>query len=282
MNIVIPQNFKEGQQFLTYLSKLNDAEFTKLAQLYQTQGISLFRSQEKFDSASLVSKNETINISGKSIRFWNRGGQLHRENSPAVEWDDGEKEYWVNGKRHRDDGPSSIDINGNTEWFFEGNNLNAIKERFYRHLKFNLDLAASNFDVVFEKFGVNFTIDYDFIKSLIEFLWQNGYQFDEYLPGSFQVDKFEKSRCEEFLEIIEKDSYTERKILNALKIFYLSTTVQNKIIPLIDSNEHEDNMEILKNMNLIQSKNPSIEDIFKNWQSYDELQESFSLKAFWS
>jgi hypothetical protein len=55
---------------------------------------------------------------------WNSGtkewwinGQLHREDGPAVEWDYGTKEWYINGQYHREDGPA-IDYNdGDIEWW---------------------------------------------------------------------------------------------------------------------------------------------------------------------
>jgi hypothetical protein len=34
-----------------------------------------------------------------TIRYYNVKGQLHRENGPAVEFRDGDEEYWFNGKQ---------------------------------------------------------------------------------------------------------------------------------------------------------------------------------------
>ena len=46
-----------------------------------------------------------INSFGE-IRYFNEKGQLHREAGPAIEWSDGEKEWYVNGILHRIDGPA--------------------------------------------------------------------------------------------------------------------------------------------------------------------------------
>jgi hypothetical protein len=32
-------------------------------------------------------------------KFWYTNGKLHRENGPAIEFANGKKEYWLNGKR---------------------------------------------------------------------------------------------------------------------------------------------------------------------------------------
>lgn len=39
----------------------------------------------------------------------------HRVNGPAVEWPDGDKEWWVNGLRHREDGPAAC-LGNNKVW----------------------------------------------------------------------------------------------------------------------------------------------------------------------
>ena len=37
---------------------------------------------------------------------WYLNGRLHREDGPANEWPDGSKHWYLNGKRHREDGPA--------------------------------------------------------------------------------------------------------------------------------------------------------------------------------
>ena len=45
---------------------------------------------------------------------------LHRENGPAIEWHDGTKSWWQNGRRHRTDGPAIVYAVGRKEWFING------------------------------------------------------------------------------------------------------------------------------------------------------------------
>lgn len=54
-----------------------------------------------------------------SLRWFNDAGILHREDGPAVEWNNGSKEWYFNGKRHRLDGPAVERFNGHKEWWFE-------------------------------------------------------------------------------------------------------------------------------------------------------------------
>jgi len=55
-------------------------------------------------------------------------GNLHREdgpknlgqNLPAVEWENGSKEWWINNHLHRLDGPALYDVDESKEWWIDG------------------------------------------------------------------------------------------------------------------------------------------------------------------
>ena len=49
-----------------------------------------------------------------------RLGQQHREDGPAVEWADGNKEWWRNGQLDRKDGPAIEYANGFNAWYRNG------------------------------------------------------------------------------------------------------------------------------------------------------------------
>jgi len=83
----------------------------------------------------------------RNLLYYN-GYIVHREDGPAIEYDDGDKEYWLKGKQvkeedltcskceinslgtkrwknwageyHRLDGPAFEDLDGNKEWFKNG------------------------------------------------------------------------------------------------------------------------------------------------------------------
>ncbi|MEI8270109.1 MAG: hypothetical protein WCG45_01955 [bacterium] len=46
-------------------------------------------------------------------------GVLHRFHDPAIEYPNGDKEWWFNGKRHRPHGPAVI-FGNKQYWFFHG------------------------------------------------------------------------------------------------------------------------------------------------------------------
>ncbi len=54
---------------------------------------------------------------------------LHREDGPAVEYEDGSKAWFVNGKYHRLDGPAIEYANGFREWFVNGKYLCSVNKQ---------------------------------------------------------------------------------------------------------------------------------------------------------
>jgi len=57
---------------------------------------------------------------GYGNKIWYLNGKKHRENGPTCEYADGHKEWWVNGKRHREDGPAIEYTSGDKEWYLNG------------------------------------------------------------------------------------------------------------------------------------------------------------------
>ena len=50
-------------------------------------------------------------------KVWFLEGKRHREDGPAIEWPDGNKSWYLNGKRHREVGPAIERANGNKYWY---------------------------------------------------------------------------------------------------------------------------------------------------------------------
>ena len=53
-------------------------------------------------------------------KAWFLNGLKHREDGPAIEWADGNKAWFLNGLQHREDGPAVIDANGSKSWYLNG------------------------------------------------------------------------------------------------------------------------------------------------------------------
>jgi len=51
------------------------------------------------------------------FKEWLINGKTHREDGPAIEFPDGYKAWWVNNKRHRLDGPAVEWADGTKQWW---------------------------------------------------------------------------------------------------------------------------------------------------------------------
>jgi len=51
---------------------------------------------------------------------WYLNGKYHREDGPAIEYPDGTKAWFLNGKRHRENGPAIEQPDGTKEWYLNG------------------------------------------------------------------------------------------------------------------------------------------------------------------
>ena len=62
----------------------------------------------------------TVKVFEDGYKEWYLNGQLHREGGPAVEWPTGVKEWFLNGLTHREDGPAIEYPDGSKEWLLHG------------------------------------------------------------------------------------------------------------------------------------------------------------------
>jgi hypothetical protein len=53
-------------------------------------------------------------------KAWFLNGRCHRKDGPAIEWADGDKSWYLNGKWHREDGPAIEHTSGHKEWWLNG------------------------------------------------------------------------------------------------------------------------------------------------------------------
>ena len=54
------------------------------------------------------------------IKEWYLNDKLHRKDGPAVEWPDGSTEWYLNGKRHRENGPAAEWFDDRKYWYVNG------------------------------------------------------------------------------------------------------------------------------------------------------------------
>lgn len=67
-------------------------------------------------------------IGASGNKYWeNEAGELHREDGPAIEGPNGDKEWFFNAKYHREDGPAVIWADGTEEWYLNGRELDPLE-----------------------------------------------------------------------------------------------------------------------------------------------------------
>ena len=54
-------------------------------------------------------------------KSWWQNGKLHRTDGPAIEYASGDKVWYINGKYHRTDGPAIEYASGDKVWYINGN-----------------------------------------------------------------------------------------------------------------------------------------------------------------
>lgn len=63
------------------------------------------------------SGNYIVTFDKYGDRYWYLDGRRHREDGPAVEYFNGQTEWFKNGKRHRENGPAIEWIDGSKCWY---------------------------------------------------------------------------------------------------------------------------------------------------------------------
>ena len=64
-----------------------------------------------------------VKVHFDGTKEWWLNGKLHREDGPAYESYDGTKEWWLNGKLHREDGPAIEYSSGTKVWYLNGSEV---------------------------------------------------------------------------------------------------------------------------------------------------------------
>jgi len=69
---------------------------------------------------SYMKQNECKVVVEDGIKQWFLNGERHREDGPAIEYADGDKSWYRNGKLHREDGPAIEYADGEKLWYVNG------------------------------------------------------------------------------------------------------------------------------------------------------------------
>ena len=66
---------------------------------------------------------QTVRTYPNGNKRWYLDGKRHREDGPACTCPDGYKTWWLDGERHRTDGPALEYPNGTKQWWLNGKEL---------------------------------------------------------------------------------------------------------------------------------------------------------------
>jgi len=67
-----------------------------------------------------IKNKPKLKIDEYGNKEWWLNGKLHREDGPAIENSNGSKMWFLNGKLHREDGPAIEYRNGDKYWYLNG------------------------------------------------------------------------------------------------------------------------------------------------------------------
>jgi hypothetical protein len=78
--------------------------------------------------------------------YLNNRGIAHREDGPAIEYVNGDKCWFINGKRHKEGGPAIDHVDGHKEWYINGElhredgpaveRINGLKQYFLKGIEY--------------------------------------------------------------------------------------------------------------------------------------------------
>jgi hypothetical protein len=78
-------------------------------------------------------KEYTVKVYENGAKEWYLNGKFHREDGPAIEEADETKEWYLNGQLHREDGPAVERVDGTKYWYLNDKNLT--EEEFNKKMK---------------------------------------------------------------------------------------------------------------------------------------------------
>ena len=93
----------------------------------------------------------TVKVYPSSSKEWRLNNKLHREDGPAIECADGTKRWFLYGELHCEDGPAIVNIEGTKFWFLHGIRLD--EEEFLRRTNPPEPQVIKDLRVVAEKHG---------------------------------------------------------------------------------------------------------------------------------
>jgi hypothetical protein len=86
-------------------------------------------------------------------KFWFLNGKRHREDGPAIEYNNGSKAWVLNNELHREDGPAVEDSNGYKIWYLNDKRLT--EEEFNERMVHTVEMTMAQIN---EALGKNVSL----------------------------------------------------------------------------------------------------------------------------
>ena len=105
-----------------------------------------------------MKREQYIHINKYENKYYFKDREMtirHRLDGPAIEWFDGSKSWWVDGKCHRTDGPAYEDADGGKAWYVDDEELT--EEEFNA-------LTAPTLELTLEDVAAKFNVDVSKLK----------------------------------------------------------------------------------------------------------------------
>ena len=67
-----------------------------------------------------MKENSVCETSADGSKWWFLNGERHRSDGPAIEYANGSKWWFLNGERHREGGPAIEWADGSKSWYLNG------------------------------------------------------------------------------------------------------------------------------------------------------------------
>jgi hypothetical protein len=91
-----------------------------------------YTKQDYYRVAMNKNNKPICEVNKNGTKIWWLNGKLHREDGPSIEYTDGCKLWHLNGKLHREDGPAVEWVDGAEYWYL--NDKRYTKQNYYREL----------------------------------------------------------------------------------------------------------------------------------------------------
>jgi len=72
-------------------------------------------------------------VSHNGDKYWYFNNHIHREDGPAIEYTNGDCEFWLYGLRHRLDGPA-VDWADDKQWFYMDKHIECKSQEEFKRL----------------------------------------------------------------------------------------------------------------------------------------------------